>query len=366
MEVLRCPVCGALALIETLECGRCRTPIGLHLPSFAFLASTSQGALVDGAVWHPCVNRSWGCNWLASAEEESGRCFACRLIRRRPASDDTIALERLGDLGYAVRRLVVQLATLGLPVEPYWRTDGGLAFDLLSSLDGETVIIGHSSGVITIDLAETIDARREAIRARLGEPYRTTLGHLRHEIGHYYQERLVDSPSLWRECRALFGDERASYADAIDRHYLYGAPATWADSFISEYATMHPWEDFAETFAHYLHITGTLAVAAAAGTSLRADGTTGAPGADVVPRLNYVDVEFGRALEDWYWLSLMLNRVNRAMGHRDLYPFVIPRPVAEKLAFVHRLIGEGPPAETRPAELGIAPATSRRTLRAHG
>ena len=124
------------------------------------------------------------------------------------------------------------------------------------------MIIGHANGIITIDLAETLDLHRETLRISLGEPYRTMLGHFRHEIGHYYQWQLVSEEPLVSECRALFGDERASYSEAIDRHYRLGAPDDWPASYISSYATMHPWEDFAECFAHYLHITGTLATAA--------------------------------------------------------------------------------------------------------
>ena len=115
-----------------------------------------------------------------------------------------------------------------------------------------------ANGIITIDLAESLDDRREALRVRLGEPYRTILGHLRHEVGHYYQKVLIADDALRTRCRELFGDERESYSEALTRHYRLGAPADWNTSFISEYATMHPWEDFAETFAHYLHITGTL------------------------------------------------------------------------------------------------------------
>ncbi len=164
------------------------------------------------------------------------------------------------------------------------------------------------------------------------------LGHLRHEVGHYYQDVLVSEEPLLSECRDLFGDERVSYSDALERHYRMGAPPNWAESFISEYATMHPWEDFAETFAHYLHITGTLATAAAAGVQLSSDRVRDIVGGDVVPLVDYSQVSIDRALDDWHWLSLMFNRVNRAMGQRDLYPFIITRPVIAKLAFMHRVI----------------------------
>ena len=225
---------------------------------------------------------------------------------------------------------------------PYYEKEGGLGFDLLSSLSGERVTIGHANGIITLDLAETLDAYRENLRVRLGEPYRTMLGHFRHEIGHYYQWVLVTSDEQWAACRALFGDERASYQDAIQRHYREGAPVDWADSFISEYATMHPWEDFAESFAHYLHITGTLATAAAAGVILSVDRVQGIIDHDVVPEGDYSALGIDRMLDDWHWLSLMFNRVNRSMGQSDLYPFTLTEPVIAKLRFAHDLVSSSP------------------------
>jgi len=339
----RCPRCNAFAFLEMQVCATCESSIGYHYPSLSFVDGGPDGAMVDGTRWVRCANWSWQCNWLVSEDDESGRCFACRLIRRRPESDDTIALEKLAETGIDLRRLLVQLLDLGLPVVPYYERDGGLAFDLLSSRSGESVVIGHADGVITIDLAESLDAHREALRVRLGEPYRTMLGHFRHEIGHYYQQVLVASEPLLGECRALFGDERASYADALQRHYALGAPEDWSESFISEYATMHPWEDFAESFAHYLHSTGTLTTAAAAGVVLDSGRADGVILHDIVPALDYSELGFERALDDWHWLSMMFNRVNRSMGQRDLYPFVLTEPVVEKLAFVHRLVGAARP-----------------------
>jgi hypothetical protein len=172
----------------------------------------------------------------------------------------------------------------------------------------------------------------------LGEAYRTMLGHFRHEIGHYYQGILLDSDALWARCRDLFGDERASYREALDRHYRFGAPEDWTDSFISEYATMHPWEDFAESFAHHLHISATLATAARGGIVLDAERASGYSAHPVIPLEDYSSEPIERMLDDWHWLSLLFNRVNRAMGKDDLYPFVIPDPVATKLGFVHDIV----------------------------
>ena len=268
-----------------------------------------------------------------------GRCFSCSLTRRQPPASDTVAWEKLADAGVAKRRLMVQLLELGLPIVPFYEREGGLGFDLLSSYsENKPVMIGHANGIITIDLAETLDARREALRVSLGEAYRTMLGHFRHEIGHYFQNVLITDDATWAECRALFGDERASYRDALTRHYRDGAPENWRESFISEYATMHPWEDFAECFAHYLHIRNTLATASGAGMVLHADRAPGIVDHDIVPTSDYSDTPSESMLEDWAWVSLFFNRVNRAMGQRDLYPFELPAPVHEKLGFLHRLI----------------------------
>ncbi|MDT5397985.1 MAG: hypothetical protein QOK33_1216, partial [Mycobacterium sp.] len=140
------------------------------------------------------------------------------------------------------------------------------------------------------------------------------------------------------QCRALFGDERASYSDAIARHYKSGAPDGWGGSFISEYATMHPWEDFAECFAHYLHITDTIDTSREAGMVLLAERVRFTAPRDIVPLDSYADVPVERLLFDWHWMALFFNRVNTAMGKNPLYPFDIPPAVAEKLGFIHRVI----------------------------
>ncbi|SPM42829.1 Uncharacterized protein MNAB215_5049 [Mycobacterium numidiamassiliense] len=311
------------------------------------VATSSDRAAVGGGHWIACTKAAdLGCNWLVPEEQRDqagrGRCLADSLIRREPAADDTIAVEKLVSTAVDLRRLTCQLLDLGLTVDPFWRTPGGLAFDLLSSYSaGEQIIIGHAGGVITIDLAESLDAHRESLRVRLGEPYRTMLGHFRHEVGHYYQNLLVETGAGVRyleECRELFGDERADYQAEIARHYKFGAPEKWTDSFISEYATMHPWEDFAECFAHYLHITDTINTVRESGLVLLADRTRIAVPRDIVPLESYADAPIEQLLYDWKWLALFFNRINTAMGKQPLYPFEIPPPVIRKLGFVHKVI----------------------------
>ena len=349
MRAFACPVCNDFAPFESARCATCHTALGFHLPTKSMLPVADGVAQIDGQRWVRCTqSETLGCNWLAREEQspyERGRCLAESLIRREPDASDTIAREKLVPTAVALRRLVYQLDDIGLPVDPFWRRDGGLAFDLLSSYStGEKVVIGHANGVITIDLVESLDHYRESLRVRLGEPYRTMLGHFRHEVGHYYQHVLVESGSgadrYLDDCRRLFGDERASYSDAISRHYKFGAPDGWQETFISEYATMHPWEDFAECFAHYLHITDTINTSREAGMVLRADLVRFSAPRDIAPLESYDDVPIERLLFDWRWISLFFNRVNTAMGKNPLYPFEIPGPVVAKLGFIHRVIRE--------------------------
>ena len=249
-----------------------------------------------------------GCTWLTA--HEGGQCFACDLTRTRPNDADAEGLAAFPVAERAKRHLVFELEGLGLPVVPKWvDEENGLAFDLLSSVD-ENVVIGHANGVITIDLAESRASHRERLRENLGEPYRTMLGHFRHESGHYYEWQLVEGErrTAYRE---LFGDETASYQDAIARHYDQGPPGGWEASYISAYATMHPFEDFAETWAHYLHICDTIETASEYGLT-----TVGA----LDSFSHFGDVVAGI----WIPLSVALNMINRSMGQDDLYPFVIP------------------------------------------
>lgn len=349
VRAFACPVCNGFAAFESLRCADCHTELGLHLPTKSMMSIADGAVEVDGGRWVRCTQvETSGCNWLTPEEhsaEQRGRCLADSTIRREPDADDTLAREKLVSTARALRRMVYQLADIGLPVDPFWRRDGGLAFDLLSSYTtGKKVIIGHAGGVITIDLVESLDDYRESLRVRLGEPYRTMLGHFRHEVGHYYQNILVESGSgadrYLDECRGLFGDERAGYSDSIARHYKFGAPDGWEETYISEYATMHPWEDFAECFAHYLHITDTIDTSREAGLVLQADRVRFSAPRDIVPLESYVDEPIERLLFDWRWLSMFFNRVNTAMGKNPVYPFEISEAVVAKLGFIHRVIRE--------------------------
>lgn len=329
MKAYRCRTCDNVLYFENSLCVSCGTALGFSRQERAIVPVDKQGRYVDatGLVWWICRNLNLsGCTWLARAKGE--QCEACDLTRTRPANADVEGLEQFRLAERAKRHLVVELDTLGFPVvDKKTDPENGLAFDLLSTTDhsGEdNVVIGHENGVITIDLAESDDAYREKVRARLAEPYRTMLGHFRHEVGHYYEWQLVRGADQMAQCRELFGDESKDYQAEIKRHYAEGPPDGWEKAYISTYATMHPFEDFAETWAHYLHICDTIETAGEYGLTAVGPVTAFSSFADVVRGV-------------WIPLSVALNMVNRSMGKDDLYPFVIPPPVLDKLAFVASL-----------------------------
>ena len=272
------------------------------------------------------------CNWLIRVDAPGGLCTSCALTVERPHDGDTAGLAEFARAEGAKRRLIAELYELKLPIvgrdeDP----DHGLAFRLLSSAH-ENVLTGHDNGVITLDLAEGDDVHREQLRVEMDEPYRTLLGHFRHEIGHYYYYRLV-APSTEYVARfnELYGDPDADYQAALDRHYSEGAPEGWKKNFVSSYATMHPAEDWAETFAHYLHIRDTLDTSAWCGL---------APATATFDRPALGPSAFPNIIDLWLPLSWSLNMVNRSMGHDDLYPFVLPAAVLEKMQFIHTVIEE--------------------------
>jgi hypothetical protein len=327
MRAFTCPVCRHLVTFESTDCLHCGTALGFDWDAreIAPLAPAAG-----------CANRDLiACNGASSA----GRlCPACLLTRTRPGDGDEAGLGQFAAAEAAKRRLVFELLELGLPVAGYREREGGLAFDLLSSTAGP-VTTGHAGGVVTLDLAEADPVSRERRRAQLAEPYRTVLGHLRHEIGHYYQPILAPEGSAALErCRALMGDERQDYARAMERHYEDGPPPDWPERFVSAYATMHPWEDWAETFAHYLHIRDVLQTAIAYGITVAGPAVAAA---DAAPLYSYPGAGGGdmRALLGaWLPLTYALNAISRSGGEEDLYPFVLAPAAIEKLAFVDSLV----------------------------
>lgn len=283
------------------------------------------------------------CNWMHRADEDSGSeyCIACQHNRTVPDLSTPEHLALWMKIEAAKRRLIYTLIRLGLPRPvPGSGHPEPLVFDFLAEDPGsaDPVRTGHADGVVTIALVEADDAAREHRRSQMGEAYRTLLGHFRHEIGHYYWDLLVRDGMALESFRSLFGDERADYADALEAHYQLGAPEGWESRFVSAYATMHPWEDWAETWAHYLHMVDTLETAAALGLRVDGGGQKDGPLATEIP-LNPYREDLAKPLIDaWIPLTLALNNLNRSMGQSDLYPFSLPSAVQSKLTFVHDLV----------------------------
>lgn len=347
MRAFACPRCGQLVYFENDTCLRCQADLGFDpdLGTIVLVAS-DEGV----SVGRHCANQALaGCNWLVSSAETGGLCRSCRTTRTRPADADLKidpdVVERFVRTEAAKRRLVFQLFELDLPITTFHENpDTGLAFDLLVK-KAEPITIGHADGVITIDLAESDDAYRERMRAQLDETYRTMLGHLRHEVGHYYWQVLVepDPRSLdgFREC---FGDDRRDYQQALEAHYDQGPSPEWSNTHVSAYAAAHPWEDWAETWAHYLHIRDTLQTAAGHGvivTGPRSETASFDPTLEAsliaAPSVDAED-NFEDILAEWLPLTYALNAINRSMGKDDLYPFVLNATVVAKLRFVHRQV----------------------------
>jgi hypothetical protein len=347
-----CAVCGRLLVFENSVCVSCGTAQGFDAALMRLVPVPTDASAV------PCANLHLAsCNWLVPRDEVGvygGLCRVCRLTRTRPADSDAAALVAFARTEAAKRRLVYQLLDLGLPVVPKTDDDkNGLAFDLLSSAYAP-VVTGHAEGVVTIDLAEGHDAHREALRVEMAEPYRTLLGHVRHETGHYYWSVLVEGSALvdgellvdgdlgaLARFRELFGDERADYRQALQRHYRDGPPPSWNRSYVSAYATAHPWEDWAETFAHYLHIADTLQSAAAYGMVVTGPDVTVADAQALVALPREDSAQRGtlqNLVGTWLPLTYALNAVNRSMGKGDLYPFLLTPSAIRKLSFVHDLV----------------------------
>jgi hypothetical protein len=344
MKCFHCGECGTMIFFENDRCLKCNHQLGflpdaLELSALEGLADDqlrAVGSKADGKTYRNCANgKKHGiCNWLVPSEDSNPWCPACRLNEMIPDLTDPRNLTRWAKLELAKRRCIYTFLRLGLPItsaaddkRPWLR------FKFLAETANSPVKTGHENGLITINVAEADEEERERRRVNLHEPYRTLVGHFRHESGHYYWDQLIaNSPELPR-FRELFGDETGTYDTALQTYYQQGPPADWAARTVTPYASSHPWEDWAETWAHYLHIVDTLESAAGFGLSIKKN-VPAAPGTIKYSK----DMDFDRMLAEWAPLTCALNAINRSMGLHDLYPFVISPPVAEKLRFIHGLI----------------------------
>jgi hypothetical protein len=343
MKLFTCDHCHQVLYFENSRCVSCGMTVAYD-PDTVQLATLKPGD-------RQCRNalERDACNWLVTGGESSNYCRSCELSAVIPDLSDPANETAWRRIEAAKRRLLYTLFSLKLPVVSRAEDPYGLTFRFLKGSENEPVMTGHDDGVITLNIDEADFSFRENMREKMGEGYRTVLGHLRHEIGHYYWDRLIaDDVALLEHFRERFGDERLSYEDAIARHYEQGPPANWGESFISAYASMHPWEDWAETWAHYLHMIDTLETARSHGLTVRAPAADKIGERIVTDRLAFFDFE--ALTSGWNAVTLALNSLNRSMGMKDVYPFVLSPTVLGKLRFVHELVQSRRLAASTPTE----------------
>jgi len=346
LKLFTCEACGNIIYFENCVCQRCGRRIAYAPEQQRLLALEPVGSKwkpVSSAVLRSlCFNAGvQACNWLTSPDCEQSLCIACQHNGTIPDLSDSNRLQGWRDLEQAKHRLFYSLMRWNLPL----RTRGqdpehGLVFNFLADdpLGGKKVMTGHENGVITIALSEADHIQRERRRLQMGEPYRTLLGHFRHEVGHHYWDLLVRDGGQLDACRAVFGDDSKDYATSLKEHYASGPPPDWQEKYVSAYGTTHPWEDFAETWAHYLHIVDTLEMAANFGMQI-------APAVDKLGGLSakvdfdpYTTEDFDTVVRSWLPFVFAMNSVSRTIGLPDMYPFILSPPVIEKLTFIHSLV----------------------------
>ena len=343
MKIFSCQTCGNIVYFENRHCRQCGHRLGYAPERGAVLTFEDSG-------FHPvegggkrrffCANAAQdACNWLVPEGEEEGLCLACRHNGTVPDLSAAGNLEGWRELETAKHRLFYSLLRWKLPLRTRVEDpDHGLIFNFLADTPAGKIMTGHENGVITIALAEADDIERERRRLEMGEPYRTLLGHFRHEVGHHFWDVLVRDGGHLEACRAIFGDDSKDYQAALQRHYEDGAPVDWQQKFVSAYASVHPWEDFAETWAHYLHIVDTLEMAGQFGIEVRPAADTSGNLAARIDFDPYAIPDFKRVVNAWLPFVFAMNSVSRAIGVRDMYPFILSPPVIEKLTFIHRIV----------------------------
>ena len=381
MKLFHCDSCGSAVFFENVKCLRCGSELAF-LPTRMALAAIEQVPQAPG-LWRRikqgeapslrhfrlCQNNSeqQACNFAVPDADPNPLCVCCRLTQILPDLSVDGNRERWFRIEEAKRRLFYTLACLGLVSNspPGGERDGPV-FQFLADQPGQQVMTGHSNGVITLNVAEADDDERVKRRLQMREPYRTLLGHLRHESGHFYWDSLIRDAGRQEEFRAVFGDEQRNYVGALQAYYGTGAPADWGRNFVSAYATAHPWEDWAETWAHYLHMVDLLETAASYNTRLAIPGVQDDTDDAVINPFEGGQTDIEQLVELWVPLTLLVNSLNRSLGQEDAYPFALSPPSLNKLRFVHDLIQslrpdrapvQPPPVDAlAPARSGIAQA----------
>jgi hypothetical protein len=357
MKLFKCTNCGQLLYFENSVCECCKSALGFVPEDVNLVTLTpvengvynllGKKPLLGGLLsnkkprYKYCANSQFDvCNWLIPADGVSTFCRACELNHIVPNLTNPEHQRQWQLIEVAKHRLIYTLLQMQLPVlSKLQDVEKGLSFDFLTDVNAvQKVLTGHENGLITLNINEADDDKRELSRKEMNEPYRTLLGHFRHEVGHYYWDRLIDNSPFIDEYRQLFGDERQDYAQALQNHYNQGAPADWNLNFISSYASSHPWEDWAETWAHYLHIIDTLETGDSFGIKVAPRLAGNDQSLQATIKTNpYEQQNFEVLVDMWLPLTFAMNSMNRSMGNHDLYPFVIQPKVIQKLSFIHKV-----------------------------
>ena len=334
MRLFSCPSCKLAVFFSNVKCERCSVELGYD-------PATHKIVVVDTSYKHCANHPHQVCNWLLPVDAPEPLCRACRHNQVIPDLSIPEHLPLWRRMEEAKHRLLYTVLRLRLPLfDRTERPDDGLGFQFLAADDPKMqVTTGHAGGLITIALIEANDAEREQRRAKLREPYRTLLGHFRHELGHWYGGLLIEDTPARTGFVELFGDPDLDYGQALARHYASGPEPAWRDSLISAYAGAHPWEDFAETWAHYFHLVDTIET----GSSYRITLTPRVDHDEILSTSLDFDVydptlPMQTLTDAWVALSSALNSFNRSMGLADAYPFVLSPKVYAKLGFIHGLV----------------------------
>lgn len=365
MRVFSCTHCGHAIFFENVQCLHCGNSLAF-LPDLLDMAAIEPARefaneLTDepvaepspddgqqlwhrtddnsGRAWRLCQNSTLqhACNFGVPSDDPNFLCVSCRQTRMAPDLSVVANHEHWVQIEIAKRRLHYTLAKLNLTANHAH----DLIFEFLADLPGgPQVVTGHQGGVITLNIAEADDAERARRRIELHEPYRTLLGHLRHESGHFYWDRLILQESRVAEFSELFGDHQLDYRQALANYYgAGGAAPNWQDNFVSAYATAHPWEDWAETWAHYLHMVDLLETASSYATTVNVPGDSDGTIAVDDPFGTGPVPDFDDLVGQWMPVTLLLNSMNRSLGQGDAYPFALTPGALRKLRFVHDVIG---------------------------
>lgn len=350
MKAFACDKCGSLVFFENVQCVKCESVLGFLPDELDVSALTPApnnlwkplSPAANNRLYRPCSNGTQHqvCNWYVPEEDPNPLCVACRPNKVIPDLSVPGNKLRWDKLERAKHLVIYSLIELGLPLEGVPQENRpSLQFSFLADQPGgPPVTTGHQDGLITLRILEADPAERERVRVSLHEPFRTLAGHFRHEVAHYFWDRLIARTNRLGRFRKLFGDETADYAAALKAHYENGPSEDWRKRCITAYAASHPWEDWAETWAHYMHMVDTTETAVSFGLSLRPDHPA-APTMTFDPKkFRSLSRSIDATVQNWTALTYTLNTLNRGMGLPDLYPFVLSDPVVQKLKFIHEVV----------------------------